>query len=123
MNDAATDENNTKSSSTCASLAISHYKDTFRPKLSARRPNAFQPPPDAHYFVPRGTMQFDTVNKSDFKAYENPERSKSMKQIDKYEKSDEKLSGTTSYNAEYFAKQLKKLGSSHIVKKNSNQTT
>lgn len=113
----------TKSNTKCP-LAISHYKDTFRANLSSARPaSTWQPPPDAHYFLPRGVMEFSTVNKRDFKAYENAERTKSLKKIEKYVKSEEKLSGTTSYAAEFIPKDLKSTTSHIIVKKNSNETT
>lgn len=103
-------------------LSISHYKDTFKAKLDARPASMCQPLPDVHQFLPKGTMDFNTSNKSDFKAYEVRGRTKSMKKIDKYEKSDAKMSGNTSYGSEYFAKALKGC-SFNAVKKNPNETT
>lgn len=93
----------------CPSLSsLTHYRETFRGNFNPRPATMCQPRADSYYSSPRGDMQFDTANKRDFKPYESFERAKSMKKIEKYEKNETKMSGTTSYASEYFAKELEK---------------
>jgi hypothetical protein len=78
-----------------------------------------QPLLDAHYFNPRGSIDFKTMQKLEFQPYEIKERTKLVKRVDNYEKSADPISGMTSYKAEYFLKENN--GISNQVRKNPNE--
>lgn len=95
---------------------LTHYQETFRSNYNPRPATAYQPPQDSFVNLPKGTMDFNTIQKTEFPAYEPQERVKPIKAMDNHEvKSHEPFKGKTAYQMEYFLKENK--GLSNIVKK------
>lgn len=101
--------------------AISHYKDTFKSDYQPRPATTYRPPPNEFEYVPKGSIDFNTTQKSEYKAYENAERAAPYKSYDHHEPSTEPISGVSSYKAEYFSKENH--GFANRVKKNPNEPT
>lgn len=66
-------------------------------------------------------MDFNTIQKIDFKTHEAQERAKPFKTKDNYVLSNEPVSTISSYNSDYYTKQ--NTGLANIVRKNPNEAT
>ena len=108
-----------KPSRNSAQCTLSHYKETFKANYNFRPPTAFQPPSDR--YAPQVPMEFNTVQKSEFKPIKLTEKVKNFKVIEKYEPPKEPLETHTSYTNDYIVRD--NCEKTQRVKKNSNQTT
>ncbi len=101
--------------------SLSHYKDTFRFVPDARPATTVRPPNDNYLEEPRGSFDFNTTQKLQFKAPEFKARLQPFKFPDNHEFSSEAVSGLSSYIADF-----KPTGNLHFperIKKNPNQIT
>ena len=100
---------------------ISHYKDTFRANYNARPATVYRPPIEQYDYLPRGSIDLNTTQKTEFKPIEIKGRLKSCKLVDNHVLSTEPFNGITSYKAEFYDKPNN--GLANIVKRNSNEST
>ena len=100
---------------------LSHYQDTFTMSAQARPATTYRPPTNPYEYLPKGDIDFNTIQKTEYKPYEITERAKSFKTVDKHVRLCEPISGITSYNSEFINKDRSNVGP--IVKRNPNQET
>lgn len=106
------------SSHTCP---ISHYKETFKANYNARPATVYRPPVEQYDYLPKGSIDLTTTQKTEFKPIEIKGRLKSCKLVDNHVLSTEPMNGISSYSAEYYNKP--NIGINNIVKRNSNEAT
>lgn len=102
--------------------ALSHYKDTFKFVPNARPATTVQPPPGMiHEGIPKGSFDFNTVQKLEFKPYEFKPRAQPFSFPDNHEFSKAPVSGITSYIADFKNKGVGNFP--ERIKKDPNQVT
>ncbi len=100
---------------------LSHYKDTYKHDPNARPATTYVPPPDLFIYAPKGSIDFNTIQKLEFKPYDKFEMAKPFKMLDNHQLSTEPFSKVSSYVAD-FAKN-ENINYPSRVKKNSNEMT
>ena len=79
----------------------SHYKSTFKFDPKARPATTYQPPTDGFFDGPKGSFDFNTTQKSEYKKYDFQPRQQPFKLSDNHEFSKEAVSGVSSYLADF----------------------
>lgn len=80
---------------------LSHYKDTFKFNPHARPASTYQPPPDLFVYLPKGSIDLNTIQKTEYRPYPVTQRAKPFKNVDNYQVSTEPISGISSYKADF----------------------
>jgi hypothetical protein len=103
------------------SCPISHYKETFKPNLEARPATVYQPPPDKFEYLPKGLIDLNTIQKTNYKPFQITERVKPFKAVESLQLPTDPFNAVTAYQQEYTNKE--NIGFANIVKKNANEST
>ena len=101
---------------------LTHYRETFKPNLNHRPPTAYVPPSvPLEKYIRQVPMDTNTVQKLEYKGNQNPERTKAIRVLEKYEPPKEPLNAKSQYQVDYPTSN--KPVKAEIVKKNPNAQT
>jgi hypothetical protein len=90
--------------------------------LNVKPATLWRPPPDEFNYVPKGSIDLNTTQKTNYKPFETfPERVKPFKAIETLQLPTDPFNAISAYQREFIPKEND--GLSSIVKRNSNEST
>ncbi len=89
--------------------------------MEARPATVYQPPPDKFEYLPKGSIDLNTIQKTNYKPFQVTERAKPFKAVESLQLPTEPFNAISTYQQEYTTKENN--GFASIVKKNANEST